>query len=69
MGQLFPKLRTLHDEWNQYFLDRIGDAVSEFPMERIVVTVGGHHKYWLWDRLSANAGISLHNLQSYRAIS
>jgi hypothetical protein len=67
MAHFFPELNALYDEWNQYFLDRIVDAISEFPAERIVVTAGGFHKYWLWDRLCERTEIDLHNLQSYRA--
>ena len=66
MAQFFPELMALYDEWNQYFLDRIEDAIAEFPRERIVVTAGGHHKYWLWNRLCGRTDISLHHLQSFR---
>jgi len=68
MSRLLPELFALHVEWNQYFLDKIEEALGRFPDRRFVVTVGGYHRYWLWDRLSARADVSLHNLQSYRAM-
>jgi len=67
MSVLFPELFALHEEWKLYFLRRIEEALGEFASERLVVTIGGYHKYWLWDRLSTRGDVSVHNLQSYRA--
>jgi hypothetical protein len=66
MATLLPELFTLHEEWNLSFLSRIEEALGEYAGERFVITVGGYHRYWLWNRLSTRDGVSVHNLQSYR---
>ncbi len=67
LEQVLPELAKLYDEWNEYFLSRIEDALAESRGERVMIIAGGYHKYWLWDRLAKRQDLELHDLPSYRA--
>ena len=47
------------EEWNQFFLERIVQAVRSSPGKRVVATVGVEHAYWLRARLSREWGVEL----------
>jgi len=68
LQQVFPELMGLYDDWNEYFLACIEKTLAESRGERMMVIVGGYHKYWLWDRLAGREDVELHDLSSYRAL-
>jgi hypothetical protein len=47
------------EAWNHHFLEVIQRAARENPGQRIVVTVGAEHGYWLRDHLRYAAGVTL----------
>ena len=65
--QYSPATARIWNEWNAYLADRIGETIDKYPGDRILVTVGLDHKYWLWNRLKERKDIILHDLQSFRA--
>lgn len=64
----FPKLADQWANWNQHFLDRIDSTIRYYAGQRILITAGLAHKYWLMDKLESRDDIVLHNLQSFRII-
>ena len=49
------------ERWNRHFLAVIKQVAAEHPGQRIVVTVGVEHGYWLRGHLAAVPGIRLLN--------
>ncbi|HEU4671042.1 MAG TPA: hypothetical protein VFR91_10045 [Dyella sp.] len=47
------------ERWNRHFLAAIEQAAARHPGQRIVVTVGVEHAYWLRGHLAGVAGIRL----------
>lgn len=47
------------ERWNRHFLAVIKQAAADHPGQRIVVTVGVEHGYWLRQHLAAAAGLRL----------
>jgi vacuolar-type H+-ATPase subunit E/Vma4 len=66
INDYLPKFLAQWNEWNEYFYDRISEAIEKYSGKRILVTVGLDHKYWLWQKLESRNDIVLHNLLSFR---
>lgn len=47
------------ERWNRHFLTVIKQAAADHPGQRIVVTVGVEHGYWLRQHLAEAAGLRL----------
>ena len=47
------------EAWNTHFLEVIVQTARANPGQRIVVTVGAEHGYWLREHLATEAGITL----------
>jgi hypothetical protein len=62
-----PELAKLWNDWNEYFLNKINEALKENRGKRIAITAGLAHKYWLWNRLIVRTDIRLYDLHSFRA--
>lgn len=47
------------ERWNRHFLDVITRTAAAHPGQRIVVTVGAEHGYWLREHLAGQPGLRL----------
>jgi len=65
-AELMPKHAKLFEEWNEFFLADILEAIEKNKGNRLLIIAGNWHKYWLHDKLQQEKAVTVHNLQSYR---
>lgn len=64
-SKMFPELGKLWEQWNNRFWKVIENTINQNPHQRITVTVGTKHKYWLNNKLRSMKSVEFEHIQKY----
>lgn len=66
LSSYFPEYLELWNQWNTLILNNILDVIKNHTGQRLLLTIGLAHKYWLYEKLSGQSDLTVYDLPSFK---